>query len=179
MTTLAGFYLYTTWKEEEGNELYLEKLGTALAQIYSKNISISTLSAQISNSYPYKGKPIMQAKIENLGNKTIKHLVLKVSFLDFKNDSLYDVEFEPLKYISKKEDLKIPFIEMLIRSEELPIKGNEKIEFTYHMEKCPEEIRDSMEKNKSKPKSMFFKYKPAKDNWSGKLKYRILRVRFF
>ncbi len=177
LSTFAGFFLYATWKENEGEELYLEKLGSVLAQTYYNKIVITDLEAKISKTYPYKEKPVLKGSIENLGNSTIKHLVIKVYFLDFRNDSIYDVEFEPLKYISKKEGVVTPFIEMLIREDEVPLGENEKAEFTYSLENCPPEIGKMIENNQLKP--TFVKHRINKDSWSGKLKTKILRMRFF
>lgn len=179
MATLAGFFIYITWKEKESEDFYLEKLGTVQAQTHSKNIIISPLVAVIGKEHPFKNKPIIEGKIENRGNWTIKHLVLKASFLNFKNESMYDVEFSPLRYILKKENTKIPFIEMLIREEELPLKPYEKAEFTFTMENCPRDLLNAMGMDKQKFNFNFSKPKSDEKNWSGKLKYKILRLRFF
>ncbi len=89
--TLVGYFIYLEFKSREFSRVYQELLEKAKAKVYSKHLDIFGLDARIENAGALKGKPIIEGAITNKGSREIINLVLKLSFLDRDNASIYEL----------------------------------------------------------------------------------------
>ncbi len=96
IATLLGTYLHLGIKAEENEAFYYKSLGDSNAQLFSKQILMTSPVLKLGEEGHYEGKPIVEGMITNNSSKKIISFRLRLSILDKDNRVLYIESIYPL-----------------------------------------------------------------------------------
>lgn len=95
--TLAAFYLYLNFKEENNKLAYQKSLYELNAQLFAKYVDIASVILKIGDKGYFRNRPIFEGKITNRSDKKILSLKIKVAVMDSKNKTIYSTSLYPIQ----------------------------------------------------------------------------------
>ncbi len=132
--TIFGFYAYLEWKETDTVKNYRLSLYDLNARVFNRLVLLN-LKANLGTEGALKGKPVIEGTVENISNKKIYSLKLKISFYDHQNRAIYVDRFYPVG--AEPE----PLVNISGFSENFLGEGDS-ISFKHPLRNCPREIVD-------------------------------------
>lgn len=140
-TTIVGYTLYMHWKKDVSSIKYRDSIEKLNATIFEDDITLSDLAVKEATTGPFPGKPVIAGTISNNSSKTVKSLLVEVSFSDDKGSVLYRGWFYP---VGTEKILASGILDPSKGSDVLLAPGD-KISFKYLLKSCPNNVARNIE----------------------------------
>jgi hypothetical protein len=170
LLTIFGLSLFIGWTERESTRLHKDRLAQLNSKLYNQNISTHEIQAKFEKKGIYKGKCVLEGSIKNNGYRTISSIELSVDFFNNSGGVIHTEKIHPLKASIMPRKTTIAALSVFMSGKEVPITPGESLRFKHVLSEQKDKDIVSPIKNK--------KYATNPNEWSGKLKQRITRIKF-
>jgi hypothetical protein len=170
LSTIIGLSLYLGWKEKEASAAHSEKMAELNVKLYGEHVLVQDVKAKYDKDGLHKGKCFLEGSIKNSGFRTISSLELCVEFLNESGEVMHSERLLPLKTSELPHRTTIAAISYFISGRENPVLPGKSMRFKHVMSDQKNKSVISPIKNK--------RYATNPNEWAGKLKHEITKIRF-